>query len=652
MNNVDTLGLLKKRPDSLKNTSQNENTARTLSHNSLPPSTPQAKVTEQASSHKSPAPKLAEVSASSVSPDKKSSHKLKATLSSVESSSDFSSEKMAKILVDMGVKPAHVNIAIERTKKTGEPLSQIMRDFGFLSTEGVAQAVALQTNFPYFSYDDAMEIDRNSLPDLLISEFKSYIPVGLLDDGTWVIAVPDSSVVNIARNEFYDKKTAIVIASEHTIQTVYRRFYARTQKALDEMIDLFSKSTQAGRRTDDEDQTIGLVRDIYFALLRHACYSGASDLYLYKSEYVGIIRLKINGVGQILRTIDNELFDRLLNRMVQDNTKADELRIRPKESVIEMSDDDKAANPDIANRFNFRLELTESRGIRNAVIRILDKNSAATDLDKLGFDEQTSKALAKVSRRATGFFLVTGPTGSGKSTSLYALLKSIDPVERSIQSIEDPIEYRHGLWQQYELRKDATDKKAEYNEWLKALLRNAPDVILVGEVRDKEVAEVCLNAANTGHLVFATLHTNNAVLAVARLKSLNIDLDVLGSVLLGVLGQRLLRVLCSHCKIEDHSEDTLSTLEVPYINQSKITAYKASTGCEHCDYTGYLGRRAVYELLECNPSVRAALEQNLPPTDIAKAGMDFTRSMWANGLKLIAEGVTSLNELERMVDRD
>lgn len=564
---------------------------------------------------------------------------------------NYTLDAMQHILLDMGVKASHVHVAMKRAERTGEPLAQIMRDFGFLSGEGVAQAVSRQTRLEYFSARDAEEIDRSALQGIELKEFKRYVPVGRDSSGRLLIAVPDGSVVSEAMNFFHSYRTRIVIASEHTIQTVYRRLFANTEEAFDAAVAAFTKATSSSRRKEEDEQSVGLVREVYFAMLRHACYSGASDLYLYRSEYVGIVRLKVNGVGQIFRTVDMALYDRILNKMVQDNTKADDLRIKPKEAIIEMSDEDKARHPDLATRFNFRLELTESRGIRSAVIRILDRNAAATDLDKLGFDEQTHKAINRISKTATGFFLVTGPTGSGKTTSLYAILKSIDAVERSVQSLENPVEYEHGLWLQFEPRKDATNEGEELNEWLKALLRNAPDVILVGEVRDRSVANICLNAANTGHLVFATLHTNDAVLALARLKSLDIDLDVLGSVLLGILAQRLLRVLCKHCKVPDESAETRTMLDEPYLAQRLKKPFKAGKGCKNCDFTGYRGRHMIYELLNMNPNVREALERGEPPSVLAKHGMPEDRTMWANGLGLVADGMTSLDELLRVATK-
>jgi type II secretory ATPase GspE/PulE/Tfp pilus assembly ATPase PilB-like protein len=559
---------------------------------------------------------------------------------------------METILRDLGVKASHVRIAVQRAEDTGETLPQIMRDFGFLSGEQVAEAVSRQTGFDYFPAERVDSIDRTELAGIDLPDFRRFVPVGRDTDGRLLVAVPDDRVINDASNTFYNLKTRIVVASEHTIQTVFRKYFANTEKQFDDAVRKFMESVQAMRRKEEDDSSMGLVRDVFFSLLRHACYSGASDLYLYKSHYVGIVKLKINGVGTLFRTIDSELYDRLLNKLVQENAKAEDLRREPKESVVEFSEDDKQKHEDIVNRFGFRLELAESRSVRTAVIRLLDKNSNATELSKLGFDDKTFRSIRRISQTSTGFFLVTGPTGSGKTTSLYAILKSIDPVERSVQSIENPIEYSHGLWQQYELRKDSTNEGEEYNKWLKALLRNAPDVILVGEVRDREVANICLSAANTGHLVFATLHTNNAVLALARLKGLNIDQDVLGSVLLGILAQRLVRTLCNSCKLPDDSSETKRTLDVTYLGSIVKAAHKAGPGCPNCDFTGYRGRRMVYELLEMNDKVREAIEKNSAPSVIAREGMKPEATMWANGLRMVAQGLTSLDALLAAVNRD
>jgi type IV pilus assembly protein PilB len=564
-----------------------------------------------------------------------------------EHSGILDAASMKDILTEIGVKPSHVKIALQREEATGEPLSQIMRDFGFLTGEQVAEAVSKQTSFPYFPNTMLESIQVRDLQGIALSEYRKFVPVSRDADGTIVIAVPDDRVINDAKNEFFHEKTRIVIASEATIQTVYRKHFANTEAAFDRAVEAFMRGLTNSKTEEDA----GLLRDVFGALLRHSCYSGASDLYLYKSEFVGLIKLKINGVGQMFRSIDSELFDRLLTKLVTENTKVEDLRREPKESIIEFSEEDRKRYEDITSRFGFRLELTESRGVRNAVVRMLDRQSSATELSKLGLDDHTLAALKRMSQTSTGLIIVTGPTGSGKTTTLYSMLKAIDPVERSIQSIENPVEYRHGLWQQYELRKDSTNEGEEFQKWLKALLRNAPDVILMGEIRDSEVAQILLDAANTGHLAFTTLHTNNAALALARLKRFNVDQATLASVLLGVMGQRLLRVLCNDCKVPDTRDETTRNLDVPYLPTHK-KPHMPGEGCPNCDYTGYRGRRMIYELLEVTPEVKVLIEDGATPTQVAGKGIRTGASMWAHGLKLVADGVTSMDEVTRVAVRD
>lgn len=563
----------------------------------------------------------------------------------------FSLKGMEAVLLEMGVKPSHVQIAIRRAKETNESLDRIMRDFGFLSGEQVAEALSKLHNFDHFTAADVDTVDRKQLEGVKLTEYRRFVPVGRDSQGRLLVAVPDTGLVRDAGNAFFNERTRIVMASEQTILTVYRKYFSDTEAVFDKKVSEFMTSLNA-RRRDDDDSATTVVKDIYMALLRHACYSGASDVYLFRSGYVGVIKMKVNGVGQLFRTVDVALYDRLLNKLALENAKAEELRREPKETTISFSQEDAARYPDIVQRYGFRLELTESRGVKGAVFRILDRNSEATDLSRLGFEDETLKALQRIARTSNGLFLVTGPTGSGKTTTLYALLKSIDPVERSVQSIENPVEYDHGLWMQYELRRDAENEGEEYNKWLKALLRNAPDVILVGEVRDADVGNICMHAANTGHLVFATLHTNSASLALARLKALGLDLNLLSSLLLGVLGQRLVRLLCRHCKEPDNSRETADALGEKYLGKYARKAFQAGQGCANCEFTGFRGRRALYELLITNAEVRSAIEMNEPPSAIARKGLGSDSTIWGNGMKLVAQGLTSFEELQRVSTKE
>lgn len=227
------------------------------------------------------------------------------------------------------------------------------------------------------------------------------------------------------------------------------------------------------------------------------------------------------------------------------------------------------------------------------------------------------------------------------------MLNTIDPIERSLQTIENPIEYSHGAWYQYEAKRGGNEQQ-EYKGLLKGLLRNDPDVMLVGEVRDKEVGEILIEAANTGHLVFSTLHANSAGTAIARLRQMGIDMSAMGNVLRGVLAQRLVRVLCPHCKEEDSSVNNRNIISNADIHIEENTKIYKAVGCEYCDYTGYKGRRAIHELLHINRDIRLMIELGEPTTKIIEKALSKKDTLWGSGLQLVVKGVTSVEEVERV----
>jgi type II secretory ATPase GspE/PulE/Tfp pilus assembly ATPase PilB-like protein len=294
-------------------------------------------------------------------------------------------------------------------------------------------------------------------------------------------------------------------------------------------------------------------------------------------------------------------------------------------------------------------------GKKNVVIRINDGQSSETDFASLPFDPASARAIMSAIKAPTGLILVTGPTGSGKTTTMYSALREVNPIARKVFTVENPIEYHHGMWIQHELpRPKQEDGKTQQTEgdvgreYLKALLREAPDVILWGEVRDdKELVRTLLAAANTGHLVATSLHTNSAPQAVLRLLELGANRDALASVLRLVVAQRLVAKLCNHCKEPDNRPETLKTLKEFGIHQA--TPYIA-VGCPHCGEKGYLGRAMIYEVMQGN-KVRKLIEQGESISKIEQEGVPKTETMWYRGLHMVSQGITSLDELSVRAER-
>lgn len=553
-------------------------------------------------------------------------------------------EQIADILRSLGISESHIHISLQRQRLTGEMLHAIMQDFGFLSPEQVAEVVSRQTGLPYEPASVIDDVDMDLADEIDLKTFRGFCPVRKLKSGNLLVLAPDVDAINHAQNALYKYHPEFRIASLHTVQTVYRRYFARTDHEFDRLVNIFYELAGA----DDDPESTQALQRVYWALLRHVCYSGASDLYLHKTEQdVGVIRLKLNGVGSLFRTITSELFERLARKVVMEaQVKEEDLLRGPKDAVLVMSDADKREYPDIATRFAFRLSLADSRGGRSVVMRILDNQSSVSKVEHLGFTPRVMASLRSMVDAPTGLIIVTGPTGSGKTTTLNALMSSVDPVERSVQSIENPVEYVKGLWLQHEVVKQSNDESADFKRWLKALLRRAPDVILMGEVRDAEAAAILLDAANTGHLALTTMHTNNAVLAFSRLRRFGLDASALASVLLGILAQRLVRTLCPHCKIVDDDADARAMLVER--GHASPTLFKPGPGCAKCGLTGHRGRHMVYELLEVTPKVRALIERGEPPSVIAKEAMPAERTMHGSGLALVAAGTVSLRELNRV----
>lgn len=565
--------------------------------------------------------------------------------------SGYRNEEMETILEKMGVPPIRVRYAMARKELTNEHLSQIMRDYNFLSFENVAKALAILTNLDFFPSENISKIDPTHFEGFRehIPIYQGFAPIHF-DGMHLIIAVSDASGIAAAGSRFYEYKTKVVIAAESTIQMVYRRFFSSTELAFHKLLEQYVEIERS--KNEDLENHPGLLRDLLGSLLRHACTLKVSDIHMHMTEYVGLIKLTVDGVSNIFRAIPKDLYNRLLSKLITDaRVKVEELRASMKEGSVEFSDGDAEIYADVFTRYGFRLQLGDAKGGYTAVIRILDRNSNAAELANLNFDTWTYNELMRIIGTSDGLMLVTGPTGSGKTTSLYAMLKEIDPVSRSIQTIENPVEYRHGLWMQYEISRVAKVEGDEWGKMLKGLLRNAPKVILMGEVRDADTAKTLIEAANTGHLVFTTLHTNTASMAIARLKKLEVDMDSLAGMLLGVLAQRLTRVLCTSCRVPDDRKSTLEVLQEShrdYLNEFRpFTLFRSSPrGCVHCGYTGYTGRKIIYELLINKPELRGLIERGSNTSNIARVGLRPGYSMWDAGMRLVAQGITSLDALK------
>ncbi len=554
------------------------------------------------------------------------------------------------ILVRLGVKTHHIHSALDRQRETGESITDIMQDLGFLSIEASAKALALSKGLDYFPPEEEDNCNFSFINDLNLSlnSFLGYAPVAYdKNKNELSIIITSTNNINVVSNGYRDYKTKLLIASSRTASSIYRKFFSKSDILFEDALAVYKRASNSNLVLDNPD----ILANVVSSILRHAAYIGASDIHLHCTTVVGLIKLTVDGVSKIHKSISKDLFDKIINKFLTvTNVKREEVLKEMKEGQADASSFFKAGD-DLSSRYGFRLEFGNSVNGLTCVIRLLDKQSSASDFNRLGFNEHTMKLAKKYINSSHGLFLITGPTGSGKTTTLYAMLKEIDPEQISIQSIENPAEYKHGLWMQYQVNANESGKEGKASaSFLKGLLRNAPKVILMGETRDGETARVVFDASNTGHLVFSTLHTNDAPSALQRLFKMGVSKEDVAENLLGIFAQRLVRQLCVNCKVPDTRDETREI--VSSITENIGTLYKASdSGCPNCRHTGYRGRKMIHEVLDtANDEIREMIETGSSISAIRNKGILPGHSMWECGLKYISQGSISLEELHRVIN--
>lgn len=567
-----------------------------------------------------------------------------------------SADLQEKALREVGVPENHIRIARQRQALTNESLADIMRsaEYGFLSPEGVARVQSVIGGYRYFKPAEIDNIPANEITQKLeargifVRQMQSILPVGFSDDGVLRLAVSEPLAASKAQGFYPHWKHEFVVCSERSLQTIYRRAYARSaQDALD-LYDMLKSIKQDDERGDS------ILREFLLSLMRHGCYLGASDIGFMPmtSDSGGVVRYKVGGVGTIFTFLEAPIWRRVVMHLLTSSGAQEKIKAGPVEVRFEFIESDREKFSEISNRYGFRVEMLQRKRTETyavtVVMRILDQQSESADLDALNFDEETLRYMRDAKDRSTGLFLITGPTGSGKTTTLYSLLNEIDPVSRWIESIENPIEYSKGLWAQFQTDTGGDEALGAYN-LLKGLLRAAPDVILFGEVRKGDIGHELVDAGNTGHLVFSTMHNNSAALAISRLRSFNLDMTAVANLLLGVLAQRLIRTLCRCAERDDRVETLTALTNISFLNRGSATPKpRKAMGCVECSFTGFKGRRMIYELLKTNPKVRDLIEANGSISMISKEGINSEFTLMANAMRLVYSGVTSIDEAKTL----
>ena len=431
-------------------------------------------------------------------------------------------------------------------------------------------------------------------------------------------------------NRKFDRRLSEVYASDGIDSS-------ELDDALDERGDLDSIAAGLNENADllDTSDDAPIIRLIN-GLIAEAVRTKASDVHIEPFEDRLSVRLRVDGVMREVLTPSRRVAPLLVSRIkVMARLDIAEKRV-PQDGRVSLS---------LGGRpIDVRVSTLPARYGERVVMRLLDKESARLDLDDLGMPVAMLDTLKKVLKQPNGIVLVTGPTGSGKTTTLYAALTLLNEQSRNILTVEDPIEYGLDGVGQTQVN---TKVGMTFAAGLRAILRQDPDIVMIGEIRDGETAQIAVQASLTGHLVLSTVHTNSAAAAVTRLRDMGVEPFLLSSTLTAVVAQRLVRRLCPHCK-SSYRPDA-AELDLLGLEANQVDVLYRAEGCDHCNDQGYEGRLGIYEIIEMDTTLRSMVHDNARETDIEAHAFANSATLQQCGVQHVLDGLTSSEEVLRVV---
>ncbi len=555
---------------------------------------------------------------------------------------DFKKEKIGQILLSKNViTKEQLGEALEIQKNTGEKLGEILIKKGYISDDILTELVSFQRGFESVDLNKIQDKIDPSVANLISKDFaykRKVFPFDL-NDNTLSVAMIDPRDINAI--------------GEIRMLTGYNvKPYICTKKNIEDIIRLYTSDDYSLKEVQeiikDEDFTIGkkfeedLVEKNPLVILANqiilkAISLRASDVHVEPQEKNCTIRFRIDGVLQKIKDVPKTVQRLLISRYkIMGGMDITENRLPQ----------DGRSSINYSNRLiDLRLASIPTVFGENITIRILDRDESVFDIKKSGMSEEEVPKYLKMISVPHGAIVITGPTGSGKTTTLYASLNQISSVEKKIFTIEDPVEYRFQQIMQVQVNPkiDMT-----FSRGLRAMLRSDPDIILIGEVRDIETARIAVEAAITGHLVLTTLHTNDAPSSLTRLLEMGVESYMISSAITGIVAQRLVRILCDNCKKKIDLPDSSFNEEIrPILKGKKIFQ---AVGCKRCNFSGYLGRTGIFSMLVVTKRIREMLLNRKSTDEISDAAREEgMKTLLESGAYKVAEGITSLEELYRVV---
>ena len=528
--------------------------------------------------------------------------------------------------------------AINLQKQMGytKPLGEILVDEGFITEKVLMEQIAEQMGIDFIELY-SIELNQDFIDRFPFQLLKNAMAVPI-DEDEYEIRVATSDPLNYDALESLEKYSdnklmKLYLTTKEEILHVFNRI--ETHQKTRKIVEMIKHEIKEGRLS--EDSSMSSVMQLIRLIIKVGIDAGASDIHIEPNNYDVSIRIRKDGILKEAFLFDIEIFNALSSRIkILGNLDISEKR-RSQDGRFELVIDGKS--------YDFRLSTVPTLYGESIVVRILDRQKVLLKMSELGFESKNLRVLEDVIRQPYGIVLLTGPTGSGKTTTLYAALNEIKSIENKVMTIEDPIEYSLPLIQQVQVNESVGYTFAEA---LRSFLRQDPDVIMIGEIRDLETLSAAIQASLTGHLVFSTLHTNDAPGAIGRMIQMGMQNYLIADSLLAVVAQRLVRKICPYCKSEvKYHKNILSKVE-RLLPQNRHF-YKGK-GCERCEMTGYMGRTVISEIFKVDDMIAQKITDGASKIELIRYAIKkgLYRPIIIDGLSKVLNGITTLEEILRV----
>jgi type IV pilus assembly protein PilB len=566
----------------------------------------------------------------------------------------FQYKRLGEILTETGyVTKQNIQTAITLQKREKKPLGQILVEKGYVTWEDIAQALSKQYDLPYMETVSELEFSSELLSLIGKQNCEKWriMPYEKEDNKIKVLTDEVSDINNILRTIKFmtNLEPSFIIVPKPQLDSLLKEYFGSSIQVAEDLKEslaaeepeenIFELSDLSVQNEEKTAENSGPIIKLVNQIILQAIEQDVSDIHIEPYEKLVRVRYRVDGMLRKIAEYPSKMHHSVISR----------IKILSDLDIAErrLPQDGKFYLKNKGEQYDFRVSTMPTVNGEKVVLRLLKVSNSNKRLTDLGFSDYNYNRLEYLLKFPYGIILVTGPTGSGKSTTLVGIINHLKNVTQNIVTVEDPVEYSISGVNQCQTHAEIG---LNFARFLRAILRQDPDIIMIGEIRDKETAQLAIEASMTGHLVLSTLHTNTASAAVNRLLNLGIEPDLLGVSLLGVMGQRLVRTICPECKKKRPllNKEFRETAKLLLPNEDEYYEHYGS-GCQTCRKTGYKGRTGIHEVLIVDKKIRQMMNEGAPESQIEaiarKSGM---RTMFEDGMLKSISGETTIDEIKRV----